>query len=99
MLENKKRIEVEIEELSGRVDWIIAPSFLLLYLVSLYTCTFCHCKPSLLTSPTKLGFGDMNSFDNGLRVWLVLVLGHRVFLFEIEDSELLMRREFPGPRI
>lgn len=67
MLENKKEDRSGDRELSGRVDWIIAPSFLLLYLVSLYTCTFCHCKPSLLTSSTKLGFGDMNSFDNGLR--------------------------------
>lgn len=40
MLENKKEDRSGDRELSGRVDWIIAPSFLLLYLVSLYTCTF-----------------------------------------------------------
>lgn len=29
----------------------------------------------------------------------MLVLGHRVFLFDIEILSSLMRREFPGPRI
>lgn len=81
MLENKKEGRTENRELSGRVDWIIVPSFLLLYLVNLYTCTLCHCKPSLLTSSTKVGFGDMNFFDNGLREVTYAILGHRIFLF------------------
>lgn len=37
MLENKKEDRTGDRELSGRVDWIIVPSFLLLYLVNLDT--------------------------------------------------------------
>lgn len=81
MLENKKEGRTGDRELSGRVDCIIVPSFLLLYLVNFYTCTLCHCKPGLLTGSTKVGFGDMNFFDNGLREVTCGTLGHRVFLF------------------
>ena len=55
MLENKKEDRTGDRELSGRVDWIIVPSFLLLYLVNLDTCTFLHCKQVYSPAPLKLG--------------------------------------------
>lgn len=67
MLENKKGERTGDRELSGKVDWIIVPNILPLYLIKLYIHTLCHWKPSLLISSTEAGFGDMNFFNSGLR--------------------------------
>lgn len=55
MLENKKEGRTGDRELSGRVDWIIVPSFLLLYLVTSTLVPFAIASQVYSPAPLKLG--------------------------------------------